>query len=495
MASRILFCSPEVAPYAKTGGLADVAAALPGALKKRGYDVRIFMPLYRCVGDQTMDLEPVGQEAPGGDSIPVGARDFHVHFLQTATEEGVPVYFLEKDEFFDRSHLYGSPRRGDYEDNPERFIVFCRAIEPLCHRLNWFPQVLHLHDWQAALTSAYRRFPQSPDSPLAGAATVLTIHNLGYQGLFPAARFPLTGLPPQLFSPSGMEFWGQCNFLKAGLVYSDLLTTVSPSYSLQIQQPQWGHGLEGVLQQRAGRLRGILNGVDTKVWDPETDPLIPCNYTVEKMSGKRRCKESLMRELGWPEKQAARQPLLGMIGRLADQKGFDLLREILPRLMKRPLFLAILGTGDAATEKSLREAAKQYPERLRVLLRFDERLAHTIEAASDIFLMPSRYEPCGLNQMYSLRYGTIPLVHATGGLEDSIVDVSKEPDKGFGVKFRQYTGESFLQAVETALELHAHEESWKRIRERAMLQDVSWARAARSYEEVYEEAVEKRDKD
>jgi starch synthase len=484
---RILFCASEASPYAKTGGLADVVGALPPALKELGCDVRIFMPLYRCVKERKELMTPLAKST----LIPVGIHDYNVYLWESLTPAGVPVYFLEKDELYDRTHLYGTPERGDYEDNAERFIAFSRAVHSLCVRLNWFPTIFHLHDWQSALVAVYHHLTWRYDPNFIHSGTVFTIHNLAYQGLFPANHFSLTHLPPEVFSLQGMEFWGRCNFLKAGLTYSDFLTTVSARYSQEIQQPEFGCGLEGILQQRRNSLTGILNGIDTTIWDPKTDPLIPARFDSSDISGKMACKEALLSEVGLPQ-ESRDKPLLGMISRLATQKGFDLLGEILEALMTLPISLVILGTGDSKIEYQLREMADRYPKQLKLLSRFDESLAHKIEAGTDIFLMPSRYEPCGLNQLYSLRYGTIPVVHATGGLEDSVIDVTDRPNSGTGFKFDEYKAEAFLDAIASALKLYQKKDKWHALQQRAMAKDFSWTRSAGEYVKIYEKVARSR---
>ena len=367
------------------------------------------MPLYRSAREKIADLDLLAQNI----IIPVGVHDYHVHLWESRTESGIPIYLLEKDEFFDRPHLYGSPVRGDYEDNAERFITFCLAVRQLCVALGWSPSIFHLHDWQTGLVAAYFRLIWRYDTKFHRSATVFTIHNIAYQGVFPAGFFSLTNLPPGAWSIQGIEFWGQCNFMKAGLVYSDFITTVSPRYASEITTKEFGFGLEDLLRERKNSLRGILNGIDINAWDPETDPNLPRNFSADDLAGKKACKETLWERAGF-SKETRDRPLLGMIGRLATQKGFDLVEDILHDLMKLPVNLVILGTGDAAIEENLREMEKLYPDRLKLARQFDEEMAHLIEAGGDIFLMPSRYEPCGLNQMYSLRYGTIPVVHATG---------------------------------------------------------------------------------
>ena len=490
MSMQVLFCASEVSPFAKTGGLADVAASLPVSLQKLGCDVRIFMPLYLSVREKFGSvIEPLAQNV----IVPVGIHDYHVHFWEGRTETGIPIYFLEKDEFFDRSHLYGSPVRGDYEDNAERFIAFNRATQQLCTTLDWFPSLFHLHDWQTGLVAAYYYLNWRYDPRFLRSGTIFTIHNIAYQGVFPPGYFGLSQLPPSAFSIAGIEFWGQCNLLKAGLIYSDFLTTVSPRYALEIQTNAFGFGLEGVLGERKDSLAGILNGIDTTVWDPATDPDLPANFSLKDISGKRICKETLCARVGFPEEHRS-FPLLGMISRFATQKGFDLLEKILPDLMELPVNMIILGTGDAAIEDQLKEMEIRFPDRLKLLFKFDEKVAHLIEAGTDIFLMPSRYEPCGLNQMYSLRYGTIPVVHATGGLDDSVIDVMENPDFGTGFKFYEYKPEAFFSSIRLALDLYEHKNKWSEIRQRAMSQDFSWDRSAREYIQIYEKVLTKKRK-
>jgi starch synthase len=481
---RVLFCASEVAPYAKTGGLADVTEALPAALKELGCDVRVFMPLYRCVRDWVKSP----QVLPDLPRIAVGIHDYRINLLETRTTSGLPLYLLEKDEFYDRSFLYGSPSFGDYEDNAERFITFCHAIHPLCHAVQWYPDILHLHDWQTGLAAAYHHFRWRYDPAFAASRTVLTIHNLAYQGVFPSHYFSLTDLPAEAFSIDGMEFWGNCNFLKAGLVYSDYLTTVSPRYSREIQSEESGHGLHGVLQGRTESLSGILNGIDQTVWNPRIDSFLAQNFSSSRLAGKHRCKEALLAELGFAVKDSE-LALVGMIGRMATQKGFHLLGEMVDQLMDLPVLLVILGSGDAQIEALVRAMAERYPERIKIRIEFNEPLAHRIEAGADLFLMPSSYEPCGLNQMYSLRYGAIPIVHATGGLDDSVVDVQLEPSGGTGFKFYAYEAKALLDVITAALELFRDQEKWQELQRRAMAQEFSWKRSAEQYREIYEKVL------
>jgi starch synthase len=480
---QILFCASEVTPFAKTGGLADVAGSLPESLRKLGCDVRIFMPLYRSVLERKPTLDPVAQAI-----VPIGVHDYHVYLWESRTDSGIPIYFLEKDEFYDRSYLYHSPNRGDYEDNAERFIALCMAVRPLCDSIGWYPSIFHLHDWETGLAAAYFQMNWRYDPRFGRSGIVFTIHNVAYQGIFPAGLFSLTNLPSSVWSPNGIEFWGQCNFMKAGLAYSDFITTVSPRYAEEITTKQFGFGLEGILEERKERLRGILNGIDTRTWNPQTDSFLPQNFSAETPAGKSVCKEVLCTKMGLETKTRG-LPLLAMIGRLAAQKGFDLFEQILPDLMELPVNLVILGTGDAEIEKKILDMEGIYSSRLKLFSRYDEEMAHLIEAGADIFLMPSRYEPCGLNQMYSLRYGTIPVVHATGGLDNSVSDILLHPDSGTGFKFYRYEPKAFFQAIKSALDLIKDRDGWLRIQKRAMAQDFSWDRSAREYIEVYEQAL------
>ncbi len=484
---QILFCTSEASPFAKTGGLADVAGSLPEALHEMGCDVRIFMPLYRCVREMSFALEPLGK----GATIAIGAHDYHVNLWQRRTPSGIPVYFLEKDEFYDRSFLYGTPVRGDYEDNAERFIAFSLSVRHVCEAAGWFPSIFHLHDWQTGLVAPHFKTNWRYDPRFARSATVFTIHNIAYQGVFPAGFFPLLNLPPSEWSFQGIEYWGQCNFLKAGITYSDFITTVSPRYAREITTGDFGFGLEGVLKERAKSLSGILNGIDTKLWDPRTDRYLPSNYGSYELSGKKTCKAALCKLAGFA-RDCREFPLIGMIGRLAAQKGFDLLEKIVPELMKLEVNLVILGTGDAWIEESLRAMQSRFADRLKLADRYDEQMAHLIEAGADIFLMPSRYEPCGLNQMYSLRYGTIPVVHATGGLDDSVIDVLRHPDSGTGFKFYEYTPRSFLEKIKSALKLFGDRAKWEEIQRRAMARDFSWAMSAKQYLGVYDKVIAQR---
>jgi starch synthase len=394
--------------------------------------------------------------------------------------------------YFDRPGLYGEGGR-DYEDNLERFAFFCRAALGWCRQSGWIPDVIHCNDWQTALVPVYLKTVESKDPDLRQVATLLTVHNLAYQGVFPAEKFPATGLPREMFSPAALEFWGKVNLLKGGLMFADLLSTVSPTYAHEIQTPEFGSGLEGVLRERADDLYGILNGADYTVWDPWVDDLIPARYSAADLSGKAVCKAQLQREFGLamtPDK-----PLLGVVSRLADQKGLDLIAACLDRIVAAGAQFVLLGTGDPKYEDLFRRAAKSHPSSVGVRIGFDERLAHWIEAGADIFLMPSRYEPSGLNQLYSLRYGTVPVVRRTGGLADSITDATPdaiERGEATGFVFEEYTADAFWAAVERALAAYRDPEVWSKLVQAGMAADFSWDRAAAGYIDLYRKAVAKR---
>jgi starch synthase len=483
---KVLMCASEMLPFAKTGGLADVMGSLPKALRKLGCEVKVFMPLYREVRSQWFEqyrnLEMIADKI----FIPVGIHHFTVYLWRTVVDPDIEVYFLEKDEFFDRSYLYGNPdpQRGDYEDNAERFILFCRAVYALCVHTDWFPHIFHIHDWQASLVAPYLVHHWRSDPRFASTACILTIHNLAFQGIFPGTFFSLTHLPPHVFTMEGMEYWGQCNFLKAGIVYSDFVTTVSPRYAEQIQTAEHGYGLDGVLRNRRDRLVGILNGIDAELWNPATDPFIAAHYSIDNLEGKKSCKKDLLQTLGLPL-DLMDAPLCATIGRLTRQKGYDLIYEIAPLLFKHNGALVILGKGERELMELFIRLKRDYPTRCAAVFDFDEPLSHKIEAGADIFLMPSRFEPCGLNQMYSLRYGTVPVVHATGGLDDTVDDVLLHPEGGTGFKFYAYGVESFWEVLKEALKLYENKTLWRKIQINGMKKDYSWDRSAKAYLEVY----------
>lgn len=479
---KICLAASEVAPFAKTGGLADVAGALPKALLALGHRVVVIMPRYQMVDVERHRLRRLGVTI----DVPIAERIEQAELLEGALDGGVPIYFIEKPSYYDRPALYGTPE-GDYPDNAERFIFFSRGVVEAIKVLGLNPDVLHCNDWQTGLTPVYLKTIYGEDPALAGVATVFSVHNLGYQGLFWHLDMPLTGLGWELYTIDGIEFYGKINFLKGGLMFADVLNTVSETYAKEIQTEEFGHRLDGVLRRRSADLFGIVNGIDYEVWNPATDPHLAATYSPEDLSGKAVCKQALQREMGLPEK--ATVPLVGIVSRLAAQKGLDLVVEGMERLMALGLQLAILGSGEAVYHEALSEVAERYPKQLGLALAFDEGLAHRIEAGADMFLMPSRYEPCGLNQLYSLKYGTIPIVRATGGLQDTIVNYSAARDTGTGFKFRSYSERAMVQALQRACEAYADQRAWRRLMERAMAQDFSWDASARAYEALYRRAV------
>lgn len=483
----MLVCTPEAVPFAKTGGLADVAAALPRALADAGCDVRVALPAYR-----TVDLDRFGFRPLGRASVPLGPTGAEVGFLEGRLPgTAVPVYLVSHPPSFDRPGLYGEDG-ADYEDNLERFTVFGRGVLALVHHVRWSPDVIHCQDWQTALLPVWLRVNPAPPV-LADAATVLTVHNLAYQGLFPADRWEVTGLPRDLFTPRALEFYGRINLLKGGLVFADLVTTVSEQYAREIQTPEFGCGLDGVLRDRAQDLVGILNGVDYTVWDPSVDAYIPARYSAEDLSGKATCKAALQRRFGLePDPEI---PLLGMVSRLVDQKGLDLVAATADTIVGLDTEFVLLGTGEPRYHELFREVQACYPSRVSVTIGFDEPLAHQIEAGADIFLMPSRFEPSGLNQLYSMRYGTVPVVRRTGGLADSVVDATPEAvarGTATGFVFDAYEPDAFLDAVKRALWAYRDRTLWRQLQVTGMGQDFSWGRSARRYVEVYARAVAKR---
>jgi starch synthase len=477
---RVLFVVSEAVPYAKTGGLADVAGALPYALKDLGADVKVLMPYYGQIKQKNI---PVTCAA---ENLTAAAGPLSLEFnVLTPAADNEPFYFVERDEFFERSQLYGTPR-GDYFDNLERFVFFCDTVLPFCRALAFAPDVIHCHDWQAALVPVYLKHRWAGEAVLADAKSLLTIHNLAYQGLFPKEKFPVTGLDWSLFTMEGLEFYDKISLLKGGIVFADAVSTVSRGYSKEIQTPELGSGLDGVLRTRAEALFGIVNGVDYEDWNPATDPLIPANYSPTDLKGKAKNKEALMQAYGL-DKKLAKQPILGIISRLADQKGFDLVAQVLPELMARDIPLVILGTGDEKYHQWLTEVGPKYAGKLGVKIAFDNTLAHLIEAGADMFLMPSRYEPCGLNQMYSMKYGTVPVVRATGGLMDTVAPV--DGGKGAGFLFSEYSAEAFIKALNQAIAAYEDKKLWKKIMLNGMNQDFSWAASAKAYLTLYQRLV------
>jgi starch synthase len=476
---KILFLSPEVAPYAKTGGLADVAGSLPGALRKLGMDVMVGLPYYRTVrenGVATETVLPGLQVALNGSHLPCDV-------LNTQTDDGGRVFFIDREEFYDRSDLYAT-QKGDYPDNLQRFSYFNRAALLFAKETGFHFDVVHCHDWQTGLVPAFLRTRYAIDPFFSRVASVFTIHNMGYQGLFPPELLPVSGLPPSTFDPGGVEYWGNISLLKAGIQYADAITTVSPTYSREIQTSEFGMGMEGLLKGRSKDLHGILNGVDYGGWDPATDPHLGDHYSVETLKGKRKCKASLVRELHLDNKVLSR-PLFAVVSRLTIQKGYDLLLEIMEEVVKFDAGIVILAAGEAQYQGPLDQLAQKYPSRIAVRIGFDESLAHRIMAGADMLLVPSRYEPCGLTQIYALRYGTVPIVRATGGLDDTIVQCDPRSGKGTGFKFAEFKAKAFLDQIAHAVEIFNDKDCWRTIVRNGMTADFSWEESAQKYVGLY----------
>jgi starch synthase len=483
---RVLFVTPEAVPFAKTGGLADVAGALPKFLKALGCDLKVVMPYYRMVKESGHPVQHLGEEI----EVLLGDEVLKADIYQSQLNQEVPVYFIGRDEFFDREYLYSTPR-GDYFDNAERFIFFSKAALLFCQRMEYSPQIIHHHEWQTGLIPAYLKSIYRNDPLFSRTAVVFTIHNIAYQGVFKKEKFRLTGLPIEMYNPEGIEFWERINFMKAGIVYADVINTVSQKYSEEIQTYEYGYGLEGILRKRKEALYGILNGVDYQDWDPSRDPFLIARYNPQNLSEKRECKKDLLKEFNLSP-SLANFPLLGMISRLADQKGFDLLAEILDELFTLDIGFVLLGTGEQKYHDLFTEVARKYPQKAGIRIAYDDRLAHKIEAGADFFLMPSKYEPCGLNQIYSLKYGTIPIVRATGGLDDTIVNYDPATGKGNGFKFVRYDAKEFLNQMKVAIGFYSQPGHWKQLLRNAMAADFSWQRSAEAYLRLYRKALEKK---
>jgi starch synthase len=475
---RVLHVAAEGLPFSKTGGLGDVIGSLPAALAAAGVEVGVAIPTLSTFPEAAPAPRRTGRRV-GGESGPARREDLGFEVLE-ASIGGVRYLLLDNPRLFGRAGLYTDEDGRDYADNWLRFAAFAAAAAELAAAEGF--DLVHCHDWQAALLPVYEAARGERTGEVRRFRTLLTVHNMAYQGAFPAAIWPGLGLPDDWFRPEGLEFYDKVNFLKGGLVFADWLTTVSPTYAREILSPEHGAGLEGVLRARRGRLTGILNGVDYSVWDPAVDRFIARRYGPGRLRGKALCKSALQELLGLDRDPDA--PLAGVVSRLVEQKGWELLVAVLPRFLEQGLQLAVLGTGEPRLERALRALARAHPRRAGVRIDFDLELAHRIEAGADIYLMPSRFEPCGLNQMYSLRYGTVPVVRATGGLADTIVDAS-DPERGTGYRFDRYSPEAFAQVLARALEGYRHTEEWRAIQRRGMRQDFSWSVSAAAYLELY----------
>ena len=494
---NIVMAASEAVPYAKTGGLADVVGALPLELANLGHRVTLVLPGYWQIAGGRQTLQPVARLRVPTVGIPVEVILEEEIVPVSAGCYPLRVLVVRYDPYFDRPGLYQDPQ-GDYPDNLDRFTLFSRAVLKavafLTKTRGEAVDVLHLHDWQTALCAVYLKTLPQERKARGSLKTLLTLHNVGYQGVFPGEQFAKTGLPPALFSPSGLEFYGSVNLLKGGIIFSDAVSTVSPTYAKEIMTQEFGCGLEGVLAGRPDGVQGITNGIDVTVWNPETDSYLPAHYSAADLSGKRACKRALQRELGLSNMDV---PLLAVIGRLTPQKGFDLLMEIIPELMVLDVQLVLLGTGDRDLEQQFQAAKTKHPERIGICTGFDEGLAHRIEAGADMLVMPSRYEPCGLSQLYSLRYGTVPIVRRTGGLADTVIPFrpSTAQDKlATGFHFIDASPDALLSAILLSLQVYRERDAWHSLMQAGMKTDVSWTQAARQYVQVYRSAVKKDEK-
>lgn len=458
---KIVMCASEVVPFAKTGGLADVAGALPLALEKEKQEIIVVMPGYKSCQPSAVSRQRLKNDI---SYVVIG--------------ENIKVYFVENERYFNRDALYGD-KSGDYKDNLERFSYYSKRTLELLKEINFKPDIIHVHDWQASLIPVYLKTLYKNDEFYKQTGTLLTVHNIGYQGLFAKEEFPKLGLDWSLFNIAGLEFYDKINFLKGGMVFSDLINTVSSTYSREIQTKEFGFGLEGVLYNRRDCLSGILNGLDYSIWNPQTDKFIVRPFSPKDLENKADNKRELQRICNLPMEKNI--PLFGIVSRLAEQKGFDILAEGLKELCKLDLQLVILGTGDLKYHLLLEQAVKDYPKVISLNLKFDDSLAHKIYAGSDIFLMPSKYEPCGLGQLISLKYGTIPLVFKTGGLADTVT-------QGNGFVFDKYSKVDLLDTIKKAMNGFADKKSWGRLVQRAVFCDFSWEESARQYIKLYGKA-------
>lgn len=477
---KIAIVSPEVVPFAKTGGLADVAGALPKELAGLGHEVAVVMPLYKAVDRAKHGLVKTGKAV----TVRMSDADVTAGIYECTLGGTVKVYFIDRPEYYGRDSLYGTAA-GDYPDNAERFMFFSRAVPEVFKAVGFLPDVVHLNDWQSALVSVHIKELRKKGPEFAKTASLYTVHNLGYQGQFWASDMPLTGLGWEHFTPDGIEFYGDINLMKAGLVYADIINTVSKTYSREVRTKEYGHGMEGVLTMREDDLYGIVNGIDYDEWDPASDTAIYNTFTARAFSGKLANKKALKKDLGIA---AGRKPLFGIITRLADQKGLDILSESIPAMMDMGCQLVMLGTGEQKYHELLPKLARKYPKQISVTIGFDAKLARRIYAGSDVFMMPSRYEPCGLGQLISLRYGTVPLVRKTGGLADTVTNYSPKTGKGNGFVFSDYSSKAFLRSVKAAVSAFEDEKAWKKLATAGMAEDHSWASSAREYVKLYAKA-------
>jgi starch synthase len=480
---KVFFVSPEIAPFAKTGGLAEVSAALPKALKDRGHEVRMMMPNYRAVNERKYTPRDVIRLKEF--AVPVGSQILKANVKSAFLPDSkMQVYLLNYKPYFDREGLYQNSAGNDYHDNAERFIFFCRSCLETLKLLQWQPQIIHCNDWQTALIPVYMKTLYKNDPFFKGTSILLTVHNVSYQGVFEASIMAETGLPPALFHPGGdLEFYGKMNFLKAGLLAADLISAVSQTYAEEIQTAEYGKGLEGVLKARKQSLAGVLNGANYADWDPEDDRFIPSQYTPSQLDAKLENKRELLKRVDLAFDDAT--PVVGMISRLESDKGFDLLEQAFDAMMALGAQMVVLGVGEEKYHKMLSRFAKKYGRQLSVHLRFDNVLAHLIQAGADMLLMPSRYEPCGVTQLHALRYGTIPIVHETGGLADTVQNYEAKSETGTGFVFKKFEPDDMVKTLERAIKIFLDKKRWKKLMKNAMKPDYSWEVTAEKYTKLY----------
>ncbi len=476
---KVLIAASECIPYAKTGGLADVIGALLRALRSLDVDARVIMPLYRGIKTR-FGPKPTGDTV----SIPLGNKVYQGNLFALNDE----ALFVECPEFFDRKELYGTAL-GEFEDNAFRYVFFSRAVLSFCSLLQYRPDIVHANDWQAALVPLYMKTLYS--KAFGNIPSLFTIHNLGYQGIYPASSMTLTGLPQDFFSPRLLEFYGLVNFMKAGIISADAVTTVSPRYASETLMPEYGFGLEGVLAEKGKAYKGILNGVDYSSWNPSDDALLQATYDRNSLQGKQLCKMSLVEQCGFSNPEA---PVIGMVGRLAAQKGIDLFMEAAPELFSNGLNAVILGRGDTVIQDDLKRLAREFPGQFSLNLKFNEEFAHLIYAGSDMLMMPSRYEPCGLSQLIAMRYGTVPVARATGGLVDTVDDYDHLKKKGSGFLFTGFHPSAFVECMKRALSVYTSKRQWTLLVKECMGKDYSWENSASEYLNMYQKLVQSENK-
>jgi starch synthase len=476
---KILLASGEVHPYSKTGGLADMVAALAKMLARGGHQVGLVTPLYAGIRERFPEIQRLDWSL----DLPLGLHRVQGEVWTLEPADGFTLYFIHQPDFYNRPSLYQHPDGSDYPDNAERFTFLSKSVVHLARYLPWQPEIIHAHDWQVGLVPLLVRHEKQTAGWGTAPPVCLTIHNLAYQGIFPRAQYPLTNLPWEYFNTDGVEFYGYLSFLKAAIAFSDVLTTVSPRYAREITTPEFGCGLDGLLRRRQRDLVGILNGVDYDEWNTTENPFIKHPYAVQDLKGKTNQKLDLQKELALP--MAEHIPLFGSINRLVEQKGVDIQLGALEEMLGTDLQFVQLGSGSAVFEQAYRDLARRYPAKVAVRIGYDHALSHRVEAGCDFFLMPSRFEPCGLNQMYSLRYGTIPVVRTTGGLDDTVVDISEDAEHADGIKFREYSSRALAKSIRKALALYQEPELLSHYRINGIDADFSWHQTAQRYLETY----------